>query len=171
LVRTAGFGFFLLTALTVSVVQFVCFAFVDDADVVHTTKDVNTSGDIVRLEMQQAIDHWEGGLKATGGALVPEKSYWYLIDFVWTGEKWRYAIKEDIPGDISFNNVNDIGRARLHRYEGSEAQKTIGVFLAMDGNNMEETPHLRKKAVDFADCVRMGFLSWQDAPTLFIAPL
>jgi hypothetical protein len=55
LVSTAGFA------------QFVCFAFVDDADVVHTAKDVNTSGDSVRQEMQQAIDHWEGGLKATGG--------------------------------------------------------------------------------------------------------
>jgi hypothetical protein len=140
LVSTAGFGFFLLTALTVSVVQFVCFAFVDDADVVHTAKDVNTSGDSVRQEMQQAIDHWESGLKATGGDLVPNKSYWYLINFVWTGEKWRYATKEDIPGDILINNVNDIGRARLQRYEASEAQKTLGVFLAMDGNNMEETP-------------------------------
>jgi hypothetical protein len=76
LVRTAGFGFFLLTALTVSVVQFVCFAFVDDADVVHTAKDVDTTGDIVMQEMKQVSDHWEGGLKATGGALVPEKSYW-----------------------------------------------------------------------------------------------
>jgi hypothetical protein len=98
LVRTAGFGFFLLTALTILVVQFVCFAFVDDVDVVHTAKDVDTTGHIVMQEMQQAIDHWEGGLRATGGALVPEKSYWYLIDFVWTGEKRWYATKEDIPG-------------------------------------------------------------------------
>jgi hypothetical protein len=75
LVRTAGFGFFLLTALTVSVVQFVCFAFVDDADVVHTANDVNTSGDIVRQEMQQAIDHWEGGLKAAGvGLWYPKRA-------------------------------------------------------------------------------------------------
>jgi hypothetical protein len=29
--------------------------------------------------------------------------------------------------DISINNVNDIGRAHLHRYEASEAQKTLGV--------------------------------------------
>jgi hypothetical protein len=57
LFSTAGFGFFLLTALTVSVVQFVCFAFVDDADVVHMAKDVNTSGDSVRQKIQQAIDH------------------------------------------------------------------------------------------------------------------
>jgi hypothetical protein len=33
----------------------------------------------------------------------------------------------------------------------------------MDGNNMEETQYLRQKAVNFADCVRTGFLSRQDA--------
>ena len=163
MVRTAGYGFSLMTALTASVVQFVCFAFVDDADVVHTAKDVDTTGYIVLQEMQQAIDHWEGGLKATGGALVPEKSYWYLIDFIWTGDRWRYATIDDIPGNISINNVDDEGRAILQRYEASVAQKTLGVFLAMDGNNMEEVRYLRQKAVDFADCVRTGFLSRQDA--------
>jgi hypothetical protein len=55
---------------------------------------------------------------------------------VWTGEKWRYGTKEDIPGDISINNVKDIGWARLQRYEASEGQKTLGVFLAMDGNRL-----------------------------------
>jgi hypothetical protein len=37
------------------------------------------------------------------------------------------------------------------------------VFFAMDGSNMEETQYLRQKAVDFADWVRTGFLSRQDA--------
>jgi hypothetical protein len=62
-------------------VSFVCYAFVDDTDLVHIAKDVDTRGPTIIAEMQSALDHWEGGLKATGGALVPEKSYWYLIDF------------------------------------------------------------------------------------------
>ena len=111
--RTAGFGFSLFTAITVSAVSFVCYAFVDDTDLVHTAKDVDTRGPTIIAEMQSALDHWEGGLKATGGALVPEKSYWYLIDFIWTGEKWRYATKTDMPGDISINNFNDTGQDTL----------------------------------------------------------
>jgi hypothetical protein len=102
-------------------------------------------------------------LKATGGALVPEKSYWYLIDFIWTGEKWRYVTKEDMPGDILINNIDDSGRDTLRRFEVDIAKETLGVFLAMDGNNMEETLHLRKKAVAFADCIRTGFLTREDA--------
>jgi hypothetical protein len=45
----------LLTALTVLVVSFVSYAFVDDADadavVYSTAKDVDTTGDIVMQEM------------------------------------------------------------------------------------------------------------------------
>jgi hypothetical protein len=164
MMRKAGFGFSLPTALTMSAVNFVCYAFVDDAVVVDTAKDVDTTGDTVRQEMQQAIDHWEGGLKAMDGTLVPEKSYWYLIDFVWTGDRWRYATKDDMPGDVSINNVDDSGWEVLNRYEALEAKKTLAVYLAMDGNNhQEETRYLRDKAEEFADCVRTGFLSREDA--------
>jgi hypothetical protein len=153
MMRTAGFSFSLLTALTVLAVSFVCYAFVDDTDLVHTAKDVHTRGPQILLEMQQAIDHWEGGLKATGGALVPLKSYWYLIDFVWTGNSWRYATQDDIPGDISINKIDDSGREILQRYKAHVAKETLGVFLAMDGNNKEETRHLCSKAEAFADCI------------------
>jgi hypothetical protein len=113
--------------------------------------------------MQQAIDHWEGGLKATGGALVPSKSYWYLIDFVWTGDAWRYATQDDIPGDISINKIDDSGREILQHYKANVAKETLGVFLAMDGNNKEEARHLRSKAKAFADCIHTSFLSCEDA--------
>ncbi len=33
----------------------------------------------VALRMQQALDLSEGGIRATGSAIVPEKSHWYLI--------------------------------------------------------------------------------------------
>jgi hypothetical protein len=109
------------------------------------------------------VDHWEGGLKATGGALVPAKSYWYLIDFIWTGKEWKYATKEDIPGDISIRTVDGNDRVNLTRYDVDHAEETLGVYLAMDGNNHDECEALRKKAEDYADCIRTGFLSRDDA--------
>jgi hypothetical protein len=42
----------------VSVISFVCYAFVDDTDLVHTAKDTHTRGPEVMMEMQQAIDHY-----------------------------------------------------------------------------------------------------------------
>ena len=104
--KTAGFGFSLLTAMSIACVSFVCYAFVDDTDVVHCARDVHTPGLEVLQEMQDVVDHWEGGLRPTGGALVPEKSYWYLIDFIWKTDHWKYATIADVPGDIFIRTVN-----------------------------------------------------------------
>jgi hypothetical protein len=41
----------------------------------------DTPGEDVIGDMQVILDRWGGVLRATGGALVPKKSYWYAIDF------------------------------------------------------------------------------------------
>jgi hypothetical protein len=76
MMKMARFGFLILTALSVTCVTFVCYTFVDNtADVVHSARDIHTTGTEVLHEMQAVVDHWEGGLRATGGAVVQEKSY------------------------------------------------------------------------------------------------
>jgi endonuclease/exonuclease/phosphatase family metal-dependent hydrolase len=105
MMRVLGFGATFLTAISVTLVAFVCYAFVDDTDVVHTAQDVNTSGIEILHQMQTVIDHWEGGLRATGGAIVPKKSYWYLIDWIWEKGNWRYATIDDIPGNLTIRDT------------------------------------------------------------------
>jgi hypothetical protein len=131
MMKTAGFGFSILTAMTLVSVSFICYAFVDDTDVVHVGRDINVTGEEILVQMQEVVDHWEGGLKATGGALVPAKSYWYLIDFIWDGKKWTYATKEDVPGDISIRTVDGASRVDLTRHEVDHAEETLGVYLLL----------------------------------------
>jgi len=38
--------------------------------------------------MQAALSLWEHSLQATRSALVPAKSFWYLINFWWHGSQW-----------------------------------------------------------------------------------
>ena len=52
------------------------YSFVDDNDIVQSDGDDSSS---TAIKLQRAVDTWEGGLKVTGGALGPEKSYWYLV--------------------------------------------------------------------------------------------
>jgi hypothetical protein len=90
----------ILSTLSMSLVSLACYAFVDDTDVVHSACTNSIQGEEVIPEMQEVVDCWEGGLRATGGALVPSKSYWYLLDFKWRHGKWLYPWIQDIPGNI-----------------------------------------------------------------------
>ena len=83
--------------------------------------------------MQGQIDHWEGGLRATSGALLREdKSFWYMIDYKWKNGKWEYKTIEDTPGDLTAR-VDQGHRKVIQRLEPHEAHETVGVWLAMAG--------------------------------------
>jgi hypothetical protein len=90
MIRAAGYGATFVTALSCFVVSFICYAFLDDTDLVHTRLGTHSGTDLIP-EMQEAVDHWEGGLRASGGTLVPEKSHWYLVDFKYKNGLWKYS--------------------------------------------------------------------------------
>jgi hypothetical protein len=54
-------------------------------------------------EMQSMLDHWEGGIRASGGALVKDKSYWYLIVWEWRDDAWHYKSIADSPGTLAIS--------------------------------------------------------------------
>jgi hypothetical protein len=95
MLRTQGFGFKSTNILCGEDYQFACYTYVDDTDLIHTGEN-QTEPQQVFDEMQCMLDHWEGGLRATGRALVPEKSYWYGIDFYWDPSTytWKYKFIE-----------------------------------------------------------------------------
>jgi hypothetical protein len=73
MMKSEGFGVHFITATSLSLIHFVCYVFVDDSDVVHTGSTIDSTGEEVAETMQKVVDHWEGGLRATGGALVVDK--------------------------------------------------------------------------------------------------
>jgi hypothetical protein len=153
--RRYGHGISIISPLTFVALYVVCFAFVDDTDVVPRARDVSTPGEDVLPEMQDVVNQWEGSVRATGGALVPSKSYWYLLDFLWKSGKWQYRSISNMPGDISIRGVDGV-RVTLERLEPSEARGTLGVFIAMDGNWREEVRVLKEKTITFAEQLRVG---------------
>jgi hypothetical protein len=94
MLRTKGFGCEFISPFSKELIKFVGYAFLDDTDVL-VSKPSMTSHSVVTSSLQSAVDHWEGGLKATCGAIVPEKTFWYLIDFSWSAGNWHYKMIED----------------------------------------------------------------------------
>jgi hypothetical protein len=165
MLKTAGFGFRVRTVISGDEFSFVCYTFVDDSDVVHSCLDTNNSDDTANLvsEMQQAVDTWEGGLRASGGALVPTKSYWFLIHFVFERNSWRYARLDETPGNITIRDIPGTARVELERLDVHEARETLGVFIAMNGNQEAQTQELWEKSTAWADKVRSGRFSPAEA--------
>ena len=82
MMRSAGHEVKLTSPLSHTDDSLVGFAFVDDTDIVEgILNSTPLSIDEVMTCMQEAVDRWEGGLKATGGAFRPEKSFIYPLDF------------------------------------------------------------------------------------------
>jgi hypothetical protein len=144
LVRRAGFGFSMLTAISVSLVSFICYAFVDDNDLVHSSGLLATTGEENATEMQGAVDQWGGGLRATGGALRADKSYWYLVDFEYRNGNWKFRTKNEMEGEVWIDDISG-ERRRLKRKEFNEAEKSLGILQTADGNWDSEVEMLLQK--------------------------
>jgi hypothetical protein len=107
MLKSKGFGFKVRTVISGDDFSFVCYTFVDNSDVVHSSQETDMTDDTLAemaalvQEMQKVVDTWERGLRASGGALVPAKSYWFLIHFIFEHNGWRYATIDKTPGTIT----------------------------------------------------------------------
>jgi hypothetical protein len=109
------------------------YSFVDDTDIIHSGQP-GEPFQVLAIHMQSAMDTWEGGIRDAGGALEPEKSFWYLVRFCWKNGQWAYVPKEDTPALLSVRNHTG-DRVELERLEVTEARKTLGVKTAPTGDN------------------------------------
>jgi hypothetical protein len=57
--------------------------------------------------LQQAKDRWENSLNATCGAVVPEKTVWWLVSSKLESNSWKYASIQDSPGELFINDISD----------------------------------------------------------------
>ena len=65
----------------------------------------------------------------------------------------KYCSVEDLPWDFTIENSSG-KRCPLPRFEVSHADKTLGVFLSMDGNEEAKIYYLTKLSRDFGNQLR-----------------
>ncbi len=136
--------------------QMAGFAFVDDTDLIVT--DASNDEKQVTQKMQSSLSLWHGLLQATGGDLVPEKCFWYLIDFAWENKGWHYKTWNDRDRILQIPQ-QDGTPVTIPRLLTSEARRTLGVRLAPDGNNNAEYAHLREEAIQWRNHMATATLS------------
>jgi len=117
--RQDGFYALLMGAISKLQRKFSGFAFVDDTDlcITHMSDD---SKQVVQ-QMQKAVTQWDGLLWASGSALVPEKCFWYLVDFKYAkNNKWKYKKCNQAPGKITMLD-STCKQVTIQRLKPSEA--------------------------------------------------
>ena len=109
MMQSAGHGGFFQAPISKEKFHFVGYAYVDDTDLVEfNNQDPNILIDEVMENIQSDIDRWEGGLKASGGALVPAKSWVYPISFKFDEEgAWAYESIDEIDTSITVKDNED----------------------------------------------------------------
>jgi hypothetical protein len=136
MMKDEGFGFMHKTSIEGKQLHFVGYSFVDDTDIIQSGQPEEPFK-VLATRMHSAMDTWEGGLRATGGALEPEKSCWYLIQFCWKNGQWAYVSKEDTLASISVHNHTG-DRVELEWLEMVEARKTLGIKTSPTGDNTSQ---------------------------------
>jgi len=104
LLRQEGYGAALQASVSGDLIQFIGYSFVDDPDLIQTSQTIHSMANETLLLMQVALDLWNQGLSATGGSLIPEKSFWYLIDFKWAAGRWKYATQDTATNQLMMND-------------------------------------------------------------------
>ena len=94
-------GIKIATTITKMILSLMCFAFVHNANLAQAVPDQDTSGEEMIDKFQEYMQIWEGGICASGGAICPNKTKWFLIDYVWKCNKFTYRSIDEIPGNIS----------------------------------------------------------------------
>ena len=116
------------TSISRELFKLVGFAYVDDSDLMQMGSDPVE----VLSSMQSLIKSWGELMDVTGGALSIEKSWWYMIEYIWRRGKW-VAVDSGPGFDLVATTAagEDISSKRLHAHESS---KMLGIWIVPDGN-------------------------------------
>ena len=86
------------SALSQALIHIACFSFVDDCDLIINGESINTTGEELQESFQSALTAWSNLLCVSGGELSGEKSWCYIIDFIWNGCSWEYRYIDEMEG-------------------------------------------------------------------------
>ena len=162
IVREAGYGAKLKSALGETELHLAGFAFVDDADTIQTG-DLGESTESLLRKAQAQLDLWESGIRTTGGGISAEKTDFSILNYKWANGRWKYE-EMSRNNKMTVKNTKD-GRDNLKQLKVTTARRTLGVWQALDGNERKETKKLKEKANEWSRAVAKSTLGRMDTIT------
>ena len=152
-----GFAVEMCTSISKQLFQMVGFAYVDDCDLFQSGNDPIE----VHASTQDLLVSWSSIMDVTGGAISIDKSWWYLIDYIWNNGKW---IAQDAGTDLELLAPTPTGDSvSLNRLYADEASEMLGVWVAPNGNKDKLITNQRDAAITWGAKVKVGHPSQMEA--------
>ena len=155
--REAGYGIKFINAITNEAYQLAALAFVDDSDLIQDGETVEIAYDL----MVKSMKFWEDMIKETGGCLAPDKSKWYLIDYVW--KKGKFKCIDPLMGCDLTATTKTGEVVSLQRLLATESMEMLGIWMSPDGNNRAQIEAMRRKTNEWTDKVRTKYITREEA--------
>ena len=136
--------------------------FVDDCDLFNWLQSSMTAEEIWE-ETQDSVLFWGTLLCATGGALKPEKCWWYLLDYEFVDGSWEYVTEVDYNMSIP---MPDGTFEQIQREDVFTSKKTLGVWDCPAGGNAEHLKAIHDKMETWINRMKNGTCrhTWHGLP-------
>ncbi len=116
--------------------------FVDDTDLYTWRKEILDPGNLW-CQTQLELEQWSCLLNATGGALKPEKCFWYMLDYEYKDREWTYV--ETVTTKLVINNLNGT-KSLIQQEDFTVSKKTLGIHDSPAGGNASHLTYIKEKA-------------------------
>jgi hypothetical protein len=142
--KQMGIGSFITDPISQERIHTMGGLFVDDADLYTSDDTPSANGNPMELWLrtQGNLDQWHNLLIATGGALKPEKCFWYSLNYTSVEGKWCYADVSDFELKIT---CPDGGVHKINQKSPTTSMKTLGVVDAPAGDNKGHLEYIKSK--------------------------
>ena len=150
-----GHAIMLRSAISLATIAYVAFMFVDDTDLPAIATSQEETVEEVALRLQRAVSCWARSLAITGGALKPEKCFWYSIGFLWTNGIWRYAQATDTEVKVPDFSGQEQPIEHLGPHD---AKEVMGVWQTPAGDMDKQIEELTGKLTSWQGNIKNGYL-------------
>eukprot|EP00957_Ditylum_brightwellii_P184053 14020394-Ditylum_brightwellii.AAC.1 len=103
--------------------------FVDDMDCTYLDQkdQENETPTRIRDRLYSIAQTWENLIFGSGGSLSHNKTYWWMIWWIWDGEHAKMATSTEVPMDLSIKFGNSQSPRRLLRKEPFDPIPQLGL--------------------------------------------
>lgn len=131
-----------------------CILYVDDNDLIHLSENEEETIHEAHEALQHSVTSWGNLLIATGGALKPQKCFFYLVGYKWDNRGgWRYINSQATQPLVISVPQPDGSTVPIEQLPIDSPSVTLGGTSPPSGSSCTLTA-MATKALDWASLAR-----------------